>query len=401
MPEILMKVLFLTNIPTPYNIPLLLRLRQESSWDFRPCFAARTNSSAAWRSVSAERIPGLDAIFLSRRAGGRFGSARAAVALVRELVQWRPDYLIISGYTRAPQLAALSWAILTATPFAVMGDSNVYANPPKGVRAAAKTVWLRYLTRKAAALISVGRANRLFWLSYGARPEKLFHAGFAVDNGFFERARADCRDEAAALRARLGLTGRTVFLYVGRFVPSKRVDVLINAVAALPQDEVGLLLVGDGPERQRLEATSAGRRNVHFAGAVENATLPLYHGAADVLVLPSCAEPWGLVVNEAMASGLAVIVHRRCGAAVDLVNDSNGVLLDDVTVGQMAAAMRRITASRSELARMRENASNTIRRWSIPAFASGIIRAVELSRAAACSAAAKPDGLQAVPGNWL
>ena len=100
---------------------------------------------------------------------------------------------------------------------------------------------------------------------------------------------------------------------------------------------------------------------------------------ADALILPASQEPWGLVINEAMACGRAVIAHKHCGAAVDLVDEKNGVKLEEFSIAEVARAMRLLAGDKSLLRSMQQNSREKIQHWSIEAAAQGIICAVEAS----------------------
>lgn len=321
----------------------------------------------------------------------RIGSSVAAsVSLVELLLRERPDYLLIYGYTLLPQMAALLWAMMTGTPFAVACDANRYTDLATGLKRLAKGLWLRQVTRQAAALICVGTANRLFWSAYGARPEQLFEARFAVDNNHFAQASADCKHDASELRRRWGLSDKTVFLFVGRLVKRKNVDLLIRAAQQLNGEQIAIVIAGSGQERESLESLAAGDPRVVFTGNVAQSELPLFYALADVLVLPARQEPWGLVVNEAMACGLAIIAHQHCGAAVDLVNIDNGVVLTGFSADELAQAMRKIAADVTLLGSMQRCSREKIQAWSIQAATSGILQAVETSARKQPSEFSKP-----------
>ena len=288
----------------------------------------------------------------------------------------RPDYVVSYGYTLAPQCIAILWSVLTRTPFAVIGDANIHADLATGWRRSLKNFWLRWIVKRAAALIYIGTANRMFWERYGALPARLFAARYAVDNEHFERAARREGDAAGELLRRWDFAGKTVFLFVGRLVARKNVDLLIRAMREMPGEQMALVIAGDGEERARLEALAAADSRIIFSGAIAQSDLPRYYALADVLMLPARDEPWGLVVNEAMAIGLAVIAHRQVGAAVDLVDERNGVALETFTVEEVAAAMRHLARDRDELKRRQENSRLKIGEWSISGAARGIREAV-------------------------
>jgi glycosyltransferase involved in cell wall biosynthesis len=354
------------------------------------CYSSDWNKDVGW----GKKVPAEEAahrtIILDRRnpwLKSKLGSSlAAAIALANNLIAERPDYLICYGYTLAPQMTALLWAMATGTPFAVIGDANYNTDMAKGLKRLAKRFWLRALTKRAAALIAVGAANRAFWESYRARPEQLYEARFAVDNEFFAWASAERREDARRWRERAGLSDKVIFLYVGRLIKRKNVDLIIGAAQQINDERIAVVVAGDGEERASLEALANGASGVTFVGAVAPDDLPLYYAAADALILPADREPWGLVINEAMACGLAVIAHGDCGAAVDLVGPDVGVKLRTFSVHELAEAMRLVGCDAEKRQAMRQRALAKIQTWSIAAAAQGIIRAIESSSGAATKA---------------
>ncbi|MEP7337863.1 MAG: glycosyltransferase family 4 protein [Acidobacteriota bacterium] len=378
-----MRVLLLNNVPTPYFTPLFEKIGEESGWDLTVCYSSDWNRDVGWQEKLARQTEAHGLVILDQRipwlrslAGS---SLAAAVALFNIMLRERPDYLICYGYTLKPQVAALLWAIFAGTPFAVIGDANYFADSAVGMKRVLKNIWLRRVTNSAAALVSVGTANRLFWEAYGARPAQLFEAGFAVDNEFYAQA-VDAREEdAAKLRDGFGLNGKVVFLFVGRLAKRKNVDLIIRAAHLIADNEIAIVIAGSGEELESLKALAVGYPGVIFAGSVAPQELPLYYAMADALILPAEREPWGLVINEAMASGLAVIAHKHCGAAVDLVDEKNGVKLEGFSVEEVARAMRLLVGDELLLRAMQRNSREKIQHWSIEAATRGIICAVEAS----------------------
>ncbi|MDX2034597.1 MAG: glycosyltransferase [Blastocatellia bacterium] len=377
------RVLLLNNVPTPYFDPLFERLGREAGWELTVCYSALWNQAVGWEENSRAESRAHRTIVLDRRRPGlraRFGSwTAAAVALIEILLRERPDYLICYGYTLLPQMSALLWAIVTRTPFAMIGDANYYCEGSTGVKRVLKGLWLRGIARRAAALIAVGAAGRLFWESHGARAEQLFESPFAVDNEFFSREPEGRRAAAQSLRERWGLAGKTVFLFVGRLVRRKNVHLVIRAIRDLPDADLALVIAGGGEERAALESLAEADPRIVFAGIVAPPDLPALYTAADVLVLVAEQEPWGLVVNEAMASGLAVLAHRHCGAAVDLVDETNGARVHQFEVDEIKAAIRSIASDRERLRGMQDCSGQKIKKWTLERAACGIIRAVEES----------------------
>ncbi|HMV82079.1 MAG TPA: glycosyltransferase family 4 protein [Blastocatellia bacterium] len=376
-----MRVLLLNNVPAPYFDPLFARVGQESGWELTVCYSSSWNQDVGWKAETVAQTVAHQTVILDRQRPWlktKLGSSLTASASLLEIL-WRerPDCLLIYGYTLLPQMTALLWAMATRTPYVIAGDANLYNDAATGWKRFVKSFWLKLVVRRAAALLAVGTANRLFWQSYGARAERIFDARFAVDNEFFARESLARQTEAQRLRQTLGLAGKVVFLFVGRLVKRKNVDLILRAARQLNDERIAVVIAGSGEERDALEALAAENSQIVFAGNVAPKELPLFYALADALVLPAGREPWGLVVNEAMACGLAVVAHKHCGAAVDLVDADNGAALNGFSVDELAAAMQRIAADQTLRHSMQQRSRERIQAWTIEAAARGIIQAVE------------------------
>jgi glycosyltransferase involved in cell wall biosynthesis len=176
------------------------------------------------------------------------------------------------------------------------------------------------------------------------------------------------------------------FLFAGRLVREKGIFDLLDAYAKLEDDvrgRIGLVFVGDGEGRQQLaeraRALSPGR--IKFAGFAHREQLAAYYGLADAVILPTHTDTWGLVVNEAMACGLPVIVSRVAGCVADLVEEGwNGFLVEPGDPTSLASAMRKLD-NHDVRDGMRANSLRRIAAYSPDAWANGIMCAVEGSGA--------------------
>jgi glycosyltransferase involved in cell wall biosynthesis len=377
------RVLLFNNTPAPYLIPLFEELRRKSGWRLTLCFASRWNADTGWRKGEAEAgLSDEPTVYLDELPvpGRRWLGETVSIilGLLGVLGRERPDYLVIYGYTLAPQVTLLLWAMRRRRPFAVLGDANIHADRAGGARRWLKRLWLGWIVRRAAVIPTIGKANRQFWLSYGARADDLAAVPFSVDNASLAKGAARAKEEAARERARLGLSRAVVFLSVGRLIARKNLATLIRAFRSVEGVEIGLIIVGTGEERPELERLATGDPRIHFTGGVAPVDLPRWYALSDVLVLISRDEPWGLVVNEAMACGLAILAHQHCGATPDLVDDENGIVLEGFGEQEVAEALRRLaTVTPAHLRQMQERSREKIAAWGIEATAKGLIEAVE------------------------
>lgn len=198
--------------------------------------------------------------------------------------------------------------------------------------------------------------------------------GNCVDNDFFSTRTDEARRR---VETDPGLTvPRDFFLYVGRMVSAKNLSRLLEAYR-LYRQRVGsaawdLVLVGMGPEEASLrqQADAFGIDGIWFAGLLQVNELPRYYARAKCLVLPSVSEPWGLVVNEAMASGIPVLVSNRCGCAVDLVRDGvNGFLFDPLKPHFLAELFFKLSSGGVSIESMGSNGRKAVAEFSPKLFA--------------------------------
>jgi glycosyltransferase involved in cell wall biosynthesis len=242
----------------------------------------------------------------------------------------------------------------------VRGDSRGGVRRPLAARLAH-----RALLRLYSAFLVVGRRNRDFYRGYGVTPAQLFDCPHFVDNERFGRVADAARPERAELRARLGVpAGAVCAAFVGKLQPVKDLGTLFAGAARARERGAAmhLLVVGEGAERPALErqAREAGLA-VTFAGFLNQTELPSAYVAADLLVLPSRSETWGLVVNEAMACGLPAIVSDGVGCAPDLVLDGEtGWSFPVGDAGVLAERLGTARARRAELPSMGERARRCV-----------------------------------------
>ncbi len=203
------------------------------------------------------------------------------------------------------------------------GETNDLRQPGS-VRAAVRRQALRWLFARIEHFLCIGSANRRFYTGFGISQARLHRAPYCVDNDYFAAAAANLRPQRAALRARWGISPEArVVLFCGKLIAKKRpMDIVIAAAQASRRSPypIFVLFAGDG-ELAGAVRTGLGTHDVPgiVTGFLNQSQIPEAYASADCLVLPSdSGETWGLVINEALASGLPVIVSDQCGCAEDL-----------------------------------------------------------------------------------
>lgn len=374
------RVAVLLPVPTPYRELLLERFAACGPYQVLVLYCRERQPSQSWRLGRPE----YPALYLKNYAPpswhGRFLIGAINPGVWRQLGAFRPQAVIVYGYNSATTLWAILWALSHRVPLLMRSDSNLLDEEAKprsllGV----KRFFLRWLTRRASGFLVVGAPNSQYWLHYGATPEKVFCAHYAVDNDFFRKEADRCRPVRVQTRCENGWQQRYLLLYVGRLSREKGVDVLIEAMRRISatRPDIGLVIVGAGPERKALEKQAQNLPQVFFLGFRDWDQLPRFYAVADLFVLPSRREPWGLVVNEAMASGLPVIASRKVGAAYDLIiQGENGYVVPEDDPAALASAIDRACQSFERLRAMGERAQQLIQAWNYDAALSGFYQAL-------------------------
>jgi len=251
------------------------------------------------------------------------------------------DVLWIHGWGYKAQWQAIRAARRLGIPYLIRGETNPESRPANLVRRLARKLVVGRMLRAAAGCLFIGWSNRSFLKQLGVQEQRLFPAVYSVDAVRFCSAAAQAQD-AEHVRRDSGCGGDTfVAVTVAKAIRRKRLQDAIDAVRKAGPG-VQLWILGDGPERAKLETRSrdVAHGQVYWHGFVNQSRLPALLRAADVFVLPSEQEPWGLVVNEAMACGLPVICSDRVGCARDLVRE--GVTGYVYPVGEVNALAERI-----------------------------------------------------------
>lgn len=253
----------------------------------------------------------------------------------------RARFVVIAGYAAPQDWAQLVGLSLRGTPRGVFCDSTLYEGRPGWLRGAAKRFFFRHVDR----VFCYGERAADMALAFGARPDAIVRDCQAA-------ALPDDYD-AATIPARRAATAPDApgFLYVGRLAPEKNLDLLLRAFARFraARPDARLRLAGGGPLRDALERQARDldiADAVTFLGGLDQDALATEYLAATALVLPSLREPWGLVVNEALAHACPVIVSDRCGCVPEVVHPGlTGMSFDPLDTAALVAAMEAIVAA--------------------------------------------------------
>jgi glycosyltransferase involved in cell wall biosynthesis len=355
-----------------------------SVWGVEACAIENTY---AWDKV--EGASAFTRVTLTERdAGDRQWRHELHRKMWKALDEIKPQVVVVPGWSFTDALSALWWCAKTNTPSVVMSESTAWDEPR-----VARKEWVKSrLVKLNSAGLAGGTPHRDYLVQLGLAREKIFLGYDVVDNDYFQRKSAEARSQRSEVRSKLGLP-ENFFLASARFVQKKNLFGLIQAYGryrALAEKSGTekakiwpLVLLGDGPLKTEIKKSISElglETLIHLPGFKQYDELPAYFGLASAFVHASTTEQWGLVVNEAMASGLPVLVSNRCGCAADLVSPGvNGFQFDPNNVDQLAQLLLKISAGNFPLTDFGAASQRLIADWGTERFASGLRDAVAVA----------------------
>jgi glycosyltransferase involved in cell wall biosynthesis len=374
------RLVIITEIISPYRIPLFNSLARRPEVDLHVIFLAENDPDLRQWKVYKDEIQFPYQVLRSWRQ--RIGEKNVLwnLGMGRALRRANPDAILCGGYNYPAAWESLAWSLAHGVGFYLWSESHL-GEMHRG--RSPLELFKREFLQRCTGFVVPGQAARQYLLAQRANPRTIFTAVNAVDNELFATASARIRKNQESARKNSGLPTR-YFLFVGRLVREKGVFELLEAYAKLCpsiREQIGLVFVGDGAATQELR--SKAELFVQFTGFAQREQLPTYYALADALILPTHSDTWGLVVNEAMACGLPIIVSNAAGCASDLITDQwNGVIVPAKDVDALTSAMRLLASRPDVLTRMGTRSQERIRQFSAEAWSDGIAQMLDsISRA--------------------
>jgi 1,2-diacylglycerol 3-alpha-glucosyltransferase len=364
----------------PYHMDRLASLRDHG--DVIAVEASPARSEYAW--IKPQLPEGVEYAPFVLTIAEMVDPASIERELERLLAARLPDGIAVPGWSSLAALVATRWATRRKIRVVGMSDTNAYDEPRRAVTEAVK----RMVVSHYSGGFTGSRSQADYLSSLGA-PRDAIETGYDVVANAYFASRAAIVRSAGGMPAMGGDTlsepmrGR-YFLGVSRFVAKKNLPALVRAYGAFRQGrgddpaDWPLVLLGDGEERGAIEAEIERlglRAHVLLPGFFQIDRLPEFYATAGAFVHASTTEQWGLVVNEAMASGLPVAVSRRCGCVEELVEDGvTGIVFDPFDDTAITAALHAATTL-PDRAGLIERASARIARWDVDRFGAGLAAA--------------------------
>ena len=378
------KLAIITSHPIQYNAPLFkllaergqIQLKVFYTWGksvlenkFDPGF----NRTVEW---DVPLLEGYDYEFLeniSSDKGTHHFKGIINPAIVQRIDEYSPDAILVYGWSFYSHLKVLR-AFHKKVPVLFRGDSTLLGKP-KGWKQVARRLFLTWVYQKIDYALYPGTRNYEYYLHAGVPKHKLLHAPHAIDNDRFSIDDKNLILQALRLREQEGIpAGAFVFLFAGKLDDNKNAATLIHAFLAgsLP-DHCHLVIVGNGELESTLKSRYSRETKIRFMPFQNQSAMPVIYRMADVFVLPSKSETWGLAVNEAMASGCAILMSEQSGGAIDLIRPGkNGFTFNVHDKKDLEEKLLTLSADRVRVAEMGRQSKKIINHFSFEKVAETI-----------------------------
>lgn len=334
-----MKVLFITNIPNPYRNDFYNELGKyvELTVVYEAMGASNQGIRFNWDNG---QVHNYRAIFLNE---GDIDEKKLDKQIFRYISR-DYNYIFVTNYAYRTEMAAITFLKVHHIPYVMEIDGGVIRNEN-----VIKRLLKRFLISKASAYFSPSAETDKFLLHHGANKNRINRHPFTSLHKSQILEKLPSKEEKTTIRRKLGIVGDNVILGVGQLIHRKGWDVLLNIAKDIDGD---VYILGDGELRKQYEQIILDKQitNVHLMGFQSNEVTSLYYMAADVFVLPTREDIWGLVINEAMAYGLPVVTTDKCNAGLELIqNGINGFVIKKDSEKELMEAVTRALSERTTL----------------------------------------------------
>lgn len=351
------KVLYLVNIPSPYRVAFFNELGKLC--DLTVLFERKSSDEREqeWHDYNFENFKG---IFLQ---GINYKKNQSiSLQTIKYINKKDYNYIIIGGYATPTAALLINYLKFKKIPFILNIDGGMVSEQENKLKVLIK----KYFISSACAWLSTGKIGSKYLEHYGANKENIFIYPFTTLKQIDILDRIPTPSEKNRLRENLGLEGDKIILTVGQFIHRKGLDILINACSLIPEN-TGVYFLGGSPTKEYLKLKNDLHiNNVHFLGFKSKDEITDYYKAADLFVLPTREDIWGLVINEAMANGLPIVTTEKCVAGLELVEDyDNGFIVPIENANELSRKINEIIGNDELMKNMSENSLMKVKNYTI------------------------------------
>ncbi len=291
--------------------------------------------------------------------------------LISKIKSWNPDAILVIGWKHYSHLKAMFY-FHKKIPILFRGDSTLL-DEKNNLKKVLRRNILKFVYSFVDYALYVGKANKDYFLAHGLTEKQLVFAPHAIDNDRFADKTGEYEKQAKKWRAHLNINDHDiVFIFVGKFEKKKNPILLLKAFKKIEAHKnYKIIFVGNGELEGEMKKIAAEDKRIKFLPFQNQSKMPVVYRLGDILVLPSVSETWGLAVNEAMASGLAIVVSDKVGCAPDLVFDNiNGFVFENNNQNDLYAKLTAI--NHDNLIKFKQKSSEIIQKYSFDKIAKAI-----------------------------
>ncbi|MBI6001571.1 glycosyltransferase family 4 protein [Clostridium perfringens] len=348
-----MKVLYFTNIPSPYRVDFFseLALKCDLSVIYERNSASNRNKNWKTNGNGMYKEKCIDSLKLAKDKSLSF-------SIINEVKKQKYDVIVIGGYATPTSMILISYLSMKKIPFILNADGGF---PNKKEAELVKKI-KKYFISKASMYLSTGKITDEYLIEYGAKKNIIRNYNFTSlkENDIGENL------ECKKLRKELNLEGKKIILSVGRICFNKGFDTLIKASKYLVDNTIILIVGGKASVELENLIKEEEITNVFFIDFKSKDKLKEYFSIADIFVLPTRQDVWGLVINEAMANGLPVITTNKCIAGLELIeNNINGFLFDVDNYKELANRINELLNNEDLIKTIKKNNLLKIKKYTI------------------------------------
>lgn len=350
-----MKVLYFTNIPVPYRMQFFNELGKYCKLTVMMESEYAGNLNADW--LKRFEVGNYEYIVLPKI--GRTSKTRINYGYAKKILKEKYDIIVVGSYYSLSAMLFITFLRRHNIPYILNSDGGFVKNDNKVIYAIK-----RHFISQAAAYITTGDLTTRYLSHYGANGPFLKISFSSLTEEDVANLGKEEHDKAY-YRNKLDIGDYKVVLYAGQFIYRKGIDVLLKAIADIKTPCVVYIVGGEPTEEYRTIVENNKLKNVVFVGFQDKKGLVEYYRAADVFVLPTREDIWGLVVNEALGMGVPVITTDRCIAGVELINGINGKIVPIDDSFKLAVAIDEIICDDIEYEERCKEAKKSVQSYTI------------------------------------
>lgn len=332
------KIAVITSHPIQYNAPLFALLAEQHEIELmvfytwgeegaKSKFDPDFNKQIEW---DLPLLNGYNYRFcknVSKKPGSHHFNGIITPDLVQQIKEFNPDVIWVWGWAFYSHLKVMR-SFKGKIPIWFRGDS-IIGTKNSGLKSYLRKKVLRWIYKYIDKAFYVGKQNKNYYLNYGLNESQLIKANHAIDNQRFSEISLNDKLALEKLKQQLDIKSNDyVILYAGKLEPRKNPKFLSLLAKSLDEELCKIIIVGNGPEEMELKSNIVQLKNVKFLDFQNQTQMPIIYRLANLYILPSISETWGLGMNEALACGVPVAASVHCGGAIDLINDNNGFIFD-------------------------------------------------------------------------